>query len=104
MIKTENVVPKIKVRCKGTFDLNQLYKDMKHWLDFQGYGGHKESFHENLYVERVQGDSKQLEVEWSAQKNETDYIAFNIKLTIMVLGMKDVEVEIGNRKRKMQSG
>ena len=104
MRKAVTVVPKLKIRHIGVVNMTELYKNMKYWLDYQGYGNHKETFKENKYIERIKGDSKILEISWTAQRNESDYVAYVIKVGFFVLGLTDIEVEVEGRKVKSQKG
>jgi hypothetical protein len=99
-----NIVPSIKIKKKSIFSMDELYKNIKQWFDYEGYGDEKKSFMEEKYVERIKGDSKLLEIQWEAQKNETEYITFVIRIGFFVLGLKDAEIEIGGKKMGTQKG
>ena len=86
------------IKDKGVFDMKELYKVMKRWLDMQGYGDETKNFKEELYVERIKGDAKQLEVRWRAEKMAGDYFSNIITIKILVLAMKNVEIEIEGKK------
>ncbi len=98
------IVPGIKVKWRGIFDMAELYKHMKLWLDYQGYGNEEKTFQEEKFVQRIKGDSQQLEIRWNAHKDVSDYFAFVIKTGFFVLGLKDVELEKDGKKIKTQSG
>ncbi len=88
----------IKIKDKGIFNLGDLYSMMKHWLDLNGFGDETKSFREEKYVERIKGDSKNIDIRWKAEKIINDYFSCVIKIEIMVLGLKEVELEIEGRK------
>lgn len=94
----------LKMKWKGIFDFTDLYKKMKFWLDFQGYGDEKSVFKEEKYIERIKGDAKNLEIKWRGEKKVSDYFSFVISLTFLVLGMKEIEVESEGRKLPMNKG
>ncbi len=54
---------------KGLFDLKTLYQSMYLWFDQNKY-----DFYEKLYKEKP----PELEIEWFAEKKETDFVKFNI--------------------------
>ena len=99
-----SIVPTIKLKRKAIFSMDDLYKNVKHWFDYEGYGDQTKSFIEEKYVERMKGDSKLLEIQWEAQKNETDYVTFVIRIGFFVLGLKDAEIEVGGKKIGTQKG
>jgi hypothetical protein len=98
------IVPGIKVKWKGIFSMDGLYKNIKFWLDYQGYGNQDKTFQEEKYVERIKGESKQLEIRWVARKDVSDYFSFVIQIAFFVLGLKDVEIEKDGKKIKTQAG
>ena len=74
--------------------MDELYKSIKYWLDFNGYGDERKSFKEERYVERSKGDSKQLEIGWKAEKQVSDYFSYVIELSYFVIGLKKVKIQI----------
>jgi hypothetical protein len=86
------------IKHKGIFDLGELYKAIKEWLDFEGYGDESKTFIEELYVERIKGESKQIEIKWKAEKFAGEYFSNVIKITFYVLGLQDVEIEVDGKK------
>lgn len=99
-----SVVPEIKMKWKATFDMGELYKHMKYWLDYQGFGDENETFQEEKFAQRMKGSSQQIEIRWSAQKNVSDYFAYKIRVGFFILGLKDVEIEKDGRKITTQTG
>ena len=97
-------VAKIKTKGKGVFSMDDLYRNMKYWLDFQGYGDHTKSFKEEKYVERVRGDTKQIEIRWNAEKIVSDYFSFVMTITFFVLGLKSAEIEKDGKKISTNKG
>jgi|TARA_Y100000310_G_C20666497_1_gene807780 hypothetical protein len=98
------IVPTLKLKWKGIFSMDELYKNMKYWLDYEGFGDEEKTFQEEKYVERLKGGSKQLEIRWYAQKNISDYFGFVIKVGFFVLGLKDIEIETEGKKIGSQKG
>ena len=82
-----------QIKHKGIFDMGELYKVMKSWLDEKGYGDEEKSFREELYVERIKGASKQIEIRWKAEKAQGEYFSHIIKVTFLIAGLTEVEIE-----------
>ena len=97
------VVPKVKVRWKGVLDWPDLYRKMKWSLEQLGYGDHESNFKEVKYVERIKGDSKNLEIHWIGEKTLDPYMASTIEVTFLIIGMKDIEMEKEGKKLKLNS-
>lgn len=102
--KTEKIVPKLKISHKGLFDFTDLYEEIKRWLMHSGYGDESKNFHEKKYLERIKGDSKQIESKWVARKEVTGYFANVIEISFQSVGVTDVEIEKDGRKVKLQKG
>jgi hypothetical protein len=94
----------LKIKWKGIFDWEKLYKLMKRWLDFEGYGNELENFKEKKYKERIQAGGKLLEIVWEGTKKVSSYYNFVIEVTFLIIGMKEVEVELEGRRVKMNKG
>jgi len=87
-----------KVKHRGLVDFGSLYNFLyDYYLD--------EDFdpQENMYYEKNKGDVKEVEIDWEATKNISDYFAMKLTAFWIILGMKDVEVERDGKKVKMQS-
>ncbi|MAG47425.1 hypothetical protein CL617_02370 [archaeon] len=93
----------IKVRWVGTTDFMVLYRFMKLWLEDRGYVDNDHKL-EKKYVERRTGDTRLLEIAWVASHQVSEYYKFNFRITFLVVGMKDVEGEVGDVKRKLDKG
>ena len=98
------VVPSVKLKWKGIFDFEGLYKKMKYWLEFQGYGDEKNNFREVKYTERIKPTGKNYEIIWVGEKIISDYFSFNIKITFLGLYIQKVEVQRQSRKIQMDKG
>ncbi|MBU2634614.1 MAG: hypothetical protein KJ674_05220 [Nanoarchaeota archaeon] len=97
------VVPgDLKVKAVTTIDFPLFYKKLKLWLQDEGYA--KEKTLEQKYIERIKPNGKQLEIQWVTKKSKSDFFDYHIKLTFLILGMKDVEIQQGSITRKMNKG
>jgi hypothetical protein len=86
------------IKDKGIFNMNELYSLIKEWLVWEGYGDERKTFQEEVYVERIKGDSKQIEIKWRAEKFLGPYISHIINITFNIVGMQDIEIEIDGKK------
>lgn len=93
----------LKIKWVGNVDLPHLYTSMKNWMVDMGYA--KDNNLEKKYIDRVKpGDTKQLEIDWHGEKKKGEFFTYNIDVTILTLGMKKVEVQQGDIKKKMYKG
>lgn len=88
----------MKTKGKGIFDMGELYQNMKTWLDFQGYGDQEKTFQEEKYVERIKGESKQIEIRWRADNLFNEYVSYTLGITFFIVGLKDVQIEKDGNK------
>jgi len=89
-----------KVKYAGIFDFSNFYKFCYEWLrDELGF-----TVAEDQYVEKIKGDTKDVEFKWTATKKVTDYFKFEVKVDYRVLGLKKVEVVQNNAKVKTNEG
>jgi hypothetical protein len=100
-IKEEGIVPGTKVKWKGAFDFDLLYRKMKDWLQVESWSDVKES----LYVERVKPDGKQIEIIWDTTKNEEeDYFGYKLNIVFRGTRLNPVETVKDGKKLKLMQG
>ena len=90
---------KEKVEHSGVWDFKGLYSFTHGWLQEEDYGVEEEK-----YSETVSGDARNINFEWKATKTFSDYFKHEMKLKFEVKELKEVEVEIDGKKRKMNKG
>ena len=88
-----------KVIQKGVFNFKDVYEFLYDYLIDENY-----DVDEIKYVEKIQGDAKNLEIIWIATKEVSDYFKFEITVTWGVLGLKKVKVKKGKQELTMDSG
>jgi len=88
-----------KLKQRGLFDFKDFYSFTYDWLMDENY-----DVFEKKYTEKVKGDSKDVEIDWEAMKEISDYFRFVIKTYWIILGMKSVEVQKEGKKIKMDTG
>src|SRR3989338_1054980 len=69
MPKEDAIIRGAKIKYKGTFDFNLLYRKLREWLIREKYSDSCESG-EKKYSERIKPSGKQIEVVWSTSKGE----------------------------------
>ena len=79
-----------KIKSKGTFNLEELYVEMKNWFEHMDY-----KWYELEYKQVINRDgSKNLEILWLGEKKIDDYVTFKIKLNMNITSINDVEVKL----------
>ncbi len=89
-----------KIKYDGIFSFKDFYLFCYEWLrDETGL-----KINEDKYVEKISGDSKNIEIEWSGDKEVTDYFKFEAKIKFRILGLTQVEVNKQGVKIKTNKG
>ncbi len=92
----------IKIRFIGTVDMARLYKIMKLYLEDRRFAKNQEL--EKNYIERVKANGKQIEAVWECSNGVSDYFKYKIKISFLLIGVNEVEVQKENFKIKMYKG
>lgn len=98
---TEDKIFSSKIKYSGFFDFPEFYKFCYEWL------AEEEKFDpvaEEKYVEKLTGDSKNIDVEWVALKKINDYFKFKSKVKFRILGLKKAEFVRDGQKIKTNEG
>ncbi len=90
------LLDKEKIDFSGTFDLERLYKHLYDWLNWRGFG-----HEEKKYKEKVKGDSKDIEIRWSDEKDYDEYTKIVIETVWLVYGLTDVEAKKDGKPYKL---
>jgi hypothetical protein len=89
-----------KIKYGGIFSFSELYKFCYGWLTEEtGL-----SVSEEKYVEKLSGDSKDVEFEWSGSKKLTDYFKISIAVKFKITGLINVELVQDGKKIKSNKG
>lgn len=89
-----------KIKYGGIFNFGEFYKFCYGWLrDETGL-----LLSEDKYEEKISGDSKNIEIEWTGTREMTDYFKFEAKISFRILGLTNVEVTQDGRKIKTNKG
>lgn len=89
-----------KIKYNGILDFAEFYKFCYEWLrDETGL-----LLSEDKYAEKISGDSKNIDIEWTGIRDLTDYFRFEAKVVFRVIGLTNVEIMQGNKKIKTNKG
>jgi len=89
-----------KLKSGGFFSFKDVYVFCYKWLTEEvGL-----EISEDKYTEKVKGDKKEIEIEWSGEKKYTDYFKFDSKVKFKVTDLIQVEIVRDGSKIKTQQG
>ncbi len=89
-----------KIKYSGLVNFEDFYKFCYDWLkDETGL-----NLAEDKYSEKISGDAKNLEIEWTGTKELTDYFKFEAKVSFRIIGLTNVEITQDGKKIKMNKG
>ena len=86
-------------KMKSVFDLRDTYKHAKDWLDYYNY-----DVVEKKYKHKEGTSGREIEIVWSVTRPIDEYTMFDLEIKWLCLGVKDVQVSVGDKKVKMQRG
>lgn len=97
-----SVVKEFRVRHVGILDLKYFYRDVKRWMDHNGYD---KPFNEDVYdVQEFPDGAQTINLFWSAIKTKTKYFHYQITIKWILVGVKQVEIEYDGKKSKRFKG
>ena len=89
-----------EIKFVGNFNFKDFYQFCYEWIDNEiGIG-----VSETKYEEKIKGDEKEIQIEWEGDKKFTDYFKFEIKVKFTLRYLKDIEVNVGGKKVRMNNG
>jgi len=88
------------MKSSGIFPFSDFYQFCYDWLsDETGL-----NLSEEKYTEKLEGNSKNIDIKWSGTRKVTDYFKFEIKVEFQIRNMTNVEINQDNRKIKANKG
>lgn len=72
---------------RGFFDFKQAYNFLYSWLSDYEF-----NVEENKYSEKITPEGKEIEIEWTAERDITDYFRFAIKIRWFITKMTTQDV------------
>ena len=88
-----------KVKQTGIFSFKDLYEFLYDYLTDQNY-----DIFEDKYTEKLKGDSKDMEIKWTATKEVTDYFRYEFYAHWVIVGLKKVKVKKDGEELVMDQG
>ena len=90
-----------KIKSKGIFSFKDFYKFCFDWLsDETGL-----DVAEDKYKEKLTGNEKYIEIEWTGTDKVTDYFKFEVKVAFQLENLVEVEIQQpGGAKIKSNKG
>ncbi|HNZ52445.1 MAG: hypothetical protein BWY36_00795 [Candidatus Diapherotrites archaeon ADurb.Bin253] len=89
-----------KIKYDGLMDFKEFYKFCYQWLIEEP----ELEVIENKYAEKISGDAKNIDVEWTGFRKVTDYFKFQVIVKFKVINLTNVEVLQDGKKLKMNKG
>lgn len=95
-----DIIGKSKVKLSGIFDVKELYIHLHTWLADE----HNYDVVEQKYDEKTRSGGKKYLIDWKAMREIDEYSQFIIQANWDLRRVKDITVERGGEKVKMQQG
>ncbi len=89
---TSNEGYPFRIKYRGMFDLDKLYRTMGIWFKERRF-----ELHERLYKSKP----PELEVRWEAERRRTNYVREVITVHMHMWGEYNIDVIVGGKKKKM---
>lgn len=81
-----------KIKNDGIFSFKDFYKFCHDWLAEET---HLSDFSEDKYSEKLAGETKDIDVEWTGQRKLSDYFKEKIKVKFQIRRMSQVKIKVG---------
>jgi len=88
----EEQVFKSRVRSKGIYEFEEFYKFCYNWLRDEM---NLTTFSEDKYSEKLTGDVKNVDIEWTGHRDITDYFRIKVKVKFVIKAMSQVKIKRG---------
>ena len=85
----------------GVFDFREFYRFCYDWLIEETS---LDIITESKYAEKIEGNTKNIDIEWKGSKEITDYFRFDVKVEFRILNLAKVELNKDGRKIKTNEG
>ncbi|MCK4647723.1 hypothetical protein KAT24_02230 [Candidatus Pacearchaeota archaeon] len=89
-----------KIKYQGIFSFKDFYAFCYDWLTEET----NLEIAEDKYSEKISGESKNIDIEWTGIRKLTDYFKFEAKIKFKVIGLAEVEIQEGSTKIKTNKG
>ncbi|MCW8965113.1 MAG: hypothetical protein OQK82_00285 [Candidatus Pacearchaeota archaeon] len=89
-----------KIKYNGIFDFGAFYQFCYDWLG-EEFGL---SMSEGKYSEKLEGNGKNVDIEWKGMKKMGDFFAFEVKVKFKIIKLEKVEINQGGIKTSTNKG
>ena len=89
-----------KIKYIGIFLFKDFYRFCYDWLTDET----DLLISEDKYTEKLDGDSKNIDIQWTGIKKVTDYFKFEVKVVFRIIRLTNVEINRNNVKIKTNEG
>lgn len=89
-----------KIKYTGIFLFKDFYRFCYDWLTDET----DLLISEDKYTEKLDGDSKNIDIQWTGIRKVTDYFKFEVKVVFRIIGLTNVEISRNNAKIKTNNG
>jgi len=89
-----------KIKYVGIVNFADFYKFCYDWLTEET----ELLLSEDKYIEKLSGDSKNIDIVWTGFRKVTDYFKFDVKVAFKILGLTKVEITEAGRKINTNKG
>ena len=96
----KDIIFSSKLKYTGILDFAEFYKFCYNWITEET----ELLLSEDKYVEKLSGDSKNIDIVWSGKRKITDYFQFEAKIAFKVLNLTKVEITQNGRKIDTNKG
>jgi len=90
-----------KIKYNGIVSFADFYKFCYDWL--KGEAGF-DPLNEEKYSEKLIGDAKNIDIEWTGSREISDYFNFDIKVVFKIIGLTNIEISDNGQKVKTNKG
>ncbi len=96
----KDTIVSTKTKYTGIFLFKDFYRFCYDWLIDET----NLLISEDKYTEKLEGDSKNIDIQWTGIRKVTDYFKFEVKVLFRILGLTNVEISKNNTKIKTNKG
>jgi len=90
-----------KIKYNGIFNFGEFYKFCYDWL-MEETG--LDFIAEEKYSEKLEGNGKNVDIEWAGQKKLTDFFKFKFKIKFKIIKLEKIEINQGGVKTSTNKG
>ncbi|MEK0336754.1 MAG: hypothetical protein QQN41_04885 [Nitrosopumilus sp.] len=84
----KDVIFSSKMKSTGIFSFKDFYRFCYDWLIDET----ALLISEDKYSEKLKGNSKDIDIQWTGKRKVTDYFRFEVQVNFRIIGMTNVEI------------